>query len=481
MNIKELTRSYILKNAYSISKELGISIFLVGGTIRNLLLSSRLEKDFDFAMEGDVQSTARGFADKVKGSFFSLDPQRGHYRVTINENSRSIDIDFSGFRGVDIEKDLIDRDFTINSMAINIQDLFEKDEIKIIDPLNGLDDIEKGAIRACSSRVFDDDSLRLLRAVRISAVTNFTIDDKTERLIRQKRGLLVDSSWERIRDELFLILDAPHAFRHIEKLDSLGLLNTILPEINSWKDTDQGEHHDYNLFDHAVKTIEFTEAILSNFSEYFPDHTSVLKIHFDEELERNIYRNNLIKFIAFLHDSGKVETKSYDGEKVRFLGHDRVGEEINKTVAKRLKLGHKAKRVIANVTKNHMRVLNLSKSTRISQRAKSRFFRDMGKDGIDCLLLSLADGLATRTDTDAGQTAPLLAIIQDFLRYYFEDWLKVPEKPLLNGKEVMELMGILEGKEVGRLLSITREAEIEGLISTKEEAKDLLKSLNPFQ
>lgn len=449
--------------------------------MRNLLSSSQLGNDFDFALEGDVQNAARGFAEKVKGSFFSLDPMRDYYRVTIKENSLSIDIDFTRFRGADIGKDLIERDFTINSMAINIQDLFEKDEIKIIDPLNGLDDIEKGAIRACSSRVFDDDSLRLLRAVRISAVTNFTIDDKTERLIRQKRGLLVDSSWERIRDELFIILDAPHAFRHIEKLESLGLLNTILPEINSWKDTEQGEHHDYNLFDHAVKTIEFIEAILSNFSEYFPDHTSVLKVHFDEELERNIYRDNLIKFIAFLHDSGKVETKSYDGEKVRFLGHDRVGEEINKTIANRLKLGHKATRVIANITKNHMRILNLSKSTRISQRAKSRFFRDMGKDGIDCLLLSLADGLATRTYTDAKQTAPLLAIIQEFLRYYFEDWLKVPEKLLLNGKEIMELMGILEGKEVGILLSITREAEIEGLISTKEEAKDLLKSLNPFQ
>lgn len=479
MNIKELTQSHIIKSAYSISKELGIPIFLVGGAIRNLLLASRLDKDFDFAIEGDVQSTARGFADKVKGSFFSLDPRRGHYRVIIKEDNRSIDIDLSRFRGADIGKDLTERDFTINSMAINIQDLFEKNEIKIIDPLNGLDDIEKRAIRVCSSRVFDDDPLRLLRSVRISAVTNFTLDDKTESLIRQKKGLLIDSSWERIRDELFLMLDAPHASRAIEKLDSLGLLNAILPEANSWKDTDQGEHHEYNLFDHAVKTIEFTEAILSNLSEYFPDHASFLKAHFDEELERNIYRSNLIKFIAFLHDSGKVESKSYDGEKVRFLGHDRVGEEINKTIAKRLKLGHKARRVIANITKNHMRVLNLSKSTKISQRAKSRFFRDMGKDGIDCLLLSLADGLATRTYTDAEQIAPLLAIIQDFLRYYFEDWLKVPEKPLLNGKEVMEFLGILEGKEVGRLLSITREAEIEGLISTKEEAKELLKSLNP--
>ncbi|MEW6615619.1 MAG: HD domain-containing protein [Thermodesulfobacteriota bacterium] len=481
MDTKELTQSHILKSAYSISKEMGIPIFLVGGTIRNLLLSSGFEKDFDFAMKGDVQSTARGFADKVKGSFFSLDPQRGHYRVTVKKNSRFIDIDFSRFRGHDIGKDLIKRDFTINSMAINIQDLFEKDEIEIIDPLNGLDDMEKGAIRACSSRVFDDDPLRLLRAVRISAVTNFTIEDKTERLIRQKKELLINSSWERIRDELFLMLDAPYASRSIEKLNSLGLLSIILPETNPWKGINQGEHHDYNLFDHTVKAIEFTEVILANFSEYFPDYASVLKVHFDEELEKNIYRSNLIKFIAFLHDSGKVETKSYDGEKVRFLGHDRVGEEINKNIAKRLKLGHKVRRVITNITGNHMRVLNLSKSTNISQRAKSRFFRDMGKDGIDCLLLSLADGLATRTNADKTQTVPLLAIIQDFLRYYFEDWLKTPEKPLLNGKEIMEMLGILEGKKVGRLLSMIREAEIEGLISTKEEAKDLLKSLNPVK
>ncbi|MFH2011279.1 MAG: HD domain-containing protein [Pseudomonadota bacterium] len=478
MNTRELTQSHILKSVYNISRELDISIFLVGGAIRNLLLSPGVEKDFDFAVGGDVQSAARGFAEKVNGSFFSLDIQRGYYRVTVKEDERSIDIDFSRFRGADIEKDLIERDFTINSMAINIQDLFEKDEIKIIDPLNGLDDIEEGVIRACSSRVFDDDVLRLLRAVRISAVTGFKIEDETEKLIRQNKELLVNSSWERIRDELFLMLDASHASRSIQKLNSLGLLNIILPETDSWKITDQGDHHDYNLCDHALKAVEFTEEILVNLSEYSPDHIPFLKLHFGEELEKNIYRSNLIKFIAFLHDSGKVETKSYDCEKVRFLGHDRVGEGINKTIARRLKLGHKARRIISNVTKNHMRILNLSKSTKISQRAKSRFFRDMGKDGIDCLILSLADGLATKTDIDKEQTASLLIIIQDFLRYYFEEWLKAPEKLLLNGKEIMEFMGIPEGREVGRMLSVIRDAEIEGLISTREGAKDLLKSLN---
>ena len=128
------------------------------------------------------------------------------------------------------------------------------------------------------------------------------------------------------------------------------------------------------------------------------------------------------------------------------------------------------------LTRNHMRILNLSMSTKISRRAKYHFFRDLGIDGPDCIILSLADGLATRRDTTSEQSTSVLAAAQDLLRYYFEERHKVPEKPLLNGKEIMELLGIPEGREVGRLLSVVREAQGGGLISTKEEAKDLVKS-----
>jgi len=473
MNIKELTGSNILKGAHNSAKEQGASIFLVGGAIRDLLLSSQIGKDFDFVLQGDVQKVAGVFAERAMGSFFCMDPKRGHYRVTIRGKARGTNIDFSGFRGDGIGEDLKKRDFTINSMAINLKDLFEKHKINIIDPLNGLKDIEKGIIRACSSRVFDDDPLRLLRAIRISVTTNFAIEDKTEGLIRDKSELLTDSSWERVRDELFQILYPSRAYESIERLDSLGLLRIILPEIDSWRDIDQGEHHDYNLFDHAVKTVKFIETVLSDLPYYFPDHASSLKSHFKEEIENNITRGNLIKLIAFLHDSGKVRTRSCDGEKVRFLGHDRVGYEINKAIAKRLKLGRKASRIIASITKNHMRILNLSGSVKITQRALYRFFRDLDEDGIDCLILSLADGLATRIPETSQPVIPLLSVIQDFMKYYFEGWRIAPTKPLLNGREVMTLLGITEGREVGRVLSVIKEAMGEGSISTKEEAENL--------
>ncbi|MFH1623867.1 MAG: HD domain-containing protein, partial [Pseudomonadota bacterium] len=437
MNIKELTGSGILKSAYSASDELGISIFLVGGTIRSLLLSSRIGKDFDFALQRNVEEAAKSFAKRVGGSFFCLDERRGHYRVTIKGMTGATETDFSMLRGAEITKDLRERDFTINAMAIDLRDLFQRGEIRIIDPLDGLSDIEKRIIRVCSSSVFDEDPLRLLRAIRISGATNFMIEDRTVKLIREKKELLTDCSWERIRDELFQILDVPHVSKSIAELDSLGLLNVILPELSSWKNEDQGEHHDYNLLDHALKTVEFTEAILSNLSDYFLDYASPLKVHFDEVLEGTITRNSLVKLIALLHDSGKIRTKSYRGQKVHFLGHDRVGEAINEAIAKRLKLSQKASRIIMKLTRNHMRILNLSMSTKISRRAKYHFFRDLGIDGPDCIILSLADGLATRRDTTSEQTTAVLAAALDLLRYYFEDRHKVPEKPLLNGKEIM--------------------------------------------
>ncbi len=478
INFKELTRSKILEGAFTASKELGLPMFLVGGAIRDLLLSSRLGRDFDLAIEGDVRKTAKLFAEKIGGTFFCLDQERRHYRVTVKEKGRIVNIDLSPLRGQGIEEDLRERDFTINSMAIDLEDLFEKEEVNIIDPVGGASDMEEGIIRVSSSKVFDDDPLRLLRAVRIAAATNFSMEDSTEELIKDKKALLIHSSWERIRDELFLILSAPLSSESIEKLDNLGLLAMVIPEVDSWKDFDQGEHHDHSLFYHALRSVGFVEAILSNFSHYFPDHTAFLTAHFREELESNITRHNLLKLTAFLHDSGKVETRSHDGERVRFFGHERVGEKINKTMAGKLKLGRKASRIITNLTRNHMRILNLSKSSNVSRRAKYRFFRDLDGDGLDCLMLSLADGLATKTHSGPQPTIPLVDVIEDVLKYYFEEWLKTPGRPLLNGKEIMELLGIPSGREVGRLLSALEEAEAEEVISTREEAKDFVESMH---
>ncbi|MDY6855734.1 MAG: HD domain-containing protein [Thermodesulfobacteriota bacterium] len=474
MDIKALTGSFILKNAYSTSKELGVSIFLVGGAIRDLVLFSQLERDFDFAIKGDVHDAAMYFAKRVRGSSYCLDSKRGHYRVTIKGNTQSKDVDFSRFQGDEIKEDLLKRDFTLNSMAIDLKGLFEKSEIKIIDPLNGLGDIERGIIRACSPRVFDEDPLRLLRAVRLSAATDFFIVDETERLIREKKKQLSCSSWERIRDELFQIFDLSNVSRSIEMLDGLGLLNIILPEVDAWKHIDQGEYHDYNLFDHSLKTIESIDLILSSPSDYLPGCAYLLKAHFKEDLQNNITRENLIKFIALLHDSGKVETQTFDGKKVRFFGHERVGQKINRAIAERFKLSQRSSRIVANLTKNHMRVLNLSKSSRITQRAMYRFFNDLGKDGIDCLILSLADALATREYITYKPTLPLLDVIEELLKYYSNDWMQASEKPLLNGTEIMELLRIPQGEEVGRLLSLLKEAQTGGGISTKEEAKNLL-------
>ena len=482
MNIKELSASSIIKNAYSVSKELGIPIFLVGGIIRDFLLSSKLGKDFDFAVDGSAREVAGLYAYKTGGSFFCLDSQREHYRVTIRRETEITDIDFSRLQGDTITKDLEKRDFTINSMAIPLRDLFGKDDVMVIDPFHGITDLEKGMIRVCSSVAFDDDPLRLLRAARISSVRHLRIENETERLISEKKRLLTNTSWERIRDELFQILNVQNTWRSIEKLQDLGLLDMVFPEVHSRKDIDQGKHHDYNLFGHAIKTVESIESILINISQYFPaqsfpDYYSIrIREHFDEVLEKNVTRYGLIKLIAFLHDSGKGKTKRCRGKKAKFLRHEKVGGEINEIIAKRLKLSRNSIRIVTLVTENHMRILNLTIADKITKKTQYRFFRDLGKDSIDCLLLSLADGLAKKISGPFLQKTHLLDIAQDFLRYYFEDWPRIPLKPLMNGNEIMEFLGIPQGREVGIILSALREAEGQGYISTKDEAKALAKS-----
>jgi hypothetical protein len=151
-----------------------------------------------------------------------------------------------------------------------------------------------------------------------------------------------------------------------------------------------------------------------------------------------------------------------------------------------MKLSRKSVRIISELTRQHMRIQSLAKTEEVTSRAKYRFFRDLGQEGIGAIFLALSDGLASkpvRLGRPLGQDLPadlrkLKEVAEELLRYYYEEFSPNTPRPLLDGKEIMEALGLPPGGEVGRLLDRLREAEIAGRVRTREEALEFLKNLD---
>jgi len=466
-----------LRKAHTIAKQHKQDLFLVGGTIRDLYLNGSHGKDFDFLVHDKARSIAHDFAQSYRGTFFCLDDKRGIYRTVIAAGDHLKTADFSICYEGNLNRDLINRDFTINSIALSLSEIFENNTLRLIDPARGLDDIEKRSIRVTSPTAFNQDPVRMLRAVRLSRTCNCTLVPETKNLIKDLKKLLITSPWERIRNEFFMILNSTAAVSSsLEELDRLGLLSLLIPELDQMKDLEQGIHHDYTLWEHSLKTAHWTDTILKNIEHYFPRHAATLSNYFSEELEDGIQRGSLLIFSAFLHDVGKPAAQTPGSGTAHFLHHDRLGMKITQEIAKRFKLSRKTSRIITTVTRHHMRPLNLHQLKNVSERAKIRLLRDLDGAVLDTLIVASADALATRAPSPVTpeRIPPLLETVSLLMDYYFQETPHDTKQPLLTGNEIMEALHLGPGKEIGRLLELIKEAEREGRITGKEGARALI-------
>jgi tRNA nucleotidyltransferase/poly(A) polymerase len=472
-----LLKSPPLRKAHTIAKQHKQDLFLVGGTIRDLYLNGSPGTDFDFLVHDNVQTIADLFAQSYGGTFFCLDGKRGIYRAIINAADDLKTADFATSYEGNLTRDLINRDFTINSIALNLTDIFENNTLTLIDPARGLDDIQKRYIRVTSPTSFNHDPVRILRAVRLSRTCNCTLVPQTEKHIKDQKKLLLTSPWERIRNEFFMILNTTAGTSSsLEELDQLGLLFLLIPELEKMKGIEQGIHHDYTLWEHSLKTAHWTEVILNDLERFLPRHAPALTNYFTEQLEDDITRRSLLTFTALLHDMGKPATKTSSNGTAHFFHHDLLGMKINQGIAKRFKLSKKTSRIITMVTRHHMRPLNLHQLKKISERAQFRLLRDLDGAVLETLIVACADALATRAPSPVTSDTipPLLKTVSILMDYYFQETSHGTIRPLLNGNEIMEALHLEPGKEVGELVELIKAAEREGRISTKEEARALI-------
>lgn len=458
-----------------------VQTYLVGGAVRDMLLG-RETHDLDVSVQGSASELARAFADRMGGSLFLMDERFDVARVILDRDGEREIVDFAKLRGESIEQDLSTRDFTINAIAADTT-TWSGGADGLIDPFHGLDDVQTRRVRAVTQEVFRNDPVRLLRAARIEAELDFVLDGETEDWVQRDAALLEQAPGERVRDEFVKVIAAPNVLRHLNRLEALDLLGRILPELNALRGVAQSPPHIYDVFEHSLYAVGAAEALekaryLSLAEGAFG---SQLQTHLAQTTSGGRTRREMLRLVLLLHDCGKPATRTVDAKgRVRFLGHEIVGQDLVGTAFRRLKFSNDETALAKTIVRNHMRPLTLALGG-ITDRAIYRFFRDTGEAGVDVAVHAWCDKQATYAPgSDTDEQNALHAVIARLLdRYYHAREQVVLPPVLLTGREVMDLLKMTPGPTVGAALEAVREAQATGEITSRDEAIEFLKKFDP--
>ncbi len=472
-------------------------IYLVGGAVRDLLLS-RVSPDLDFAVPSNGISLARKIANSLHADFVPLDEERDTGRVVItNEDGTRMFLDFAVYRSLEfsenkihsLEEDLRARDFCINAIAYNLRDE------TILDPLEGGNDLRAKSIRACSPTALSDDPVRVLRGIRQAAAFGFKIERNTRELMKQAVSKLETISPERLRDEVFKILQGPKPDAAMRALEMLGALPHLMPELLAMKGVEQSEPHMYEVWTHTLSVLDYLDQVISALRVGYDAEktndmfTGLLTLrlgryreqiakHFAEPLNIDRSMRSLLFFAALYHDVSKPETKTVEESgRIRFFDHDVKGVEVVSERARAFNLSNNEIERLCNIIKHHMRIhffadrVEKEKQTP-SRKAIYRFFRDSGEAGVDLVLLALADVRATRVHALTMDTwNAYLDVARILLENYWERPQDIVAPPrLLDGNELMRELNLKPGHMVGQLLEFIRENQAAGKIENREQA-----------
>jgi len=441
----------------------GFEVFLVGGCVRDVLLEKE-PKDWDITTNARPEEIQKIFPDSVYENNFgtvgiktdSSDPRLKIIEIT----TYRLEGKYTDKRHPDevvfaktIEEDLARRDFTINAMALKCDTNIrmhtnDTNEYELVDPYDGKSDLKNKIIRAVGDpeKRFQEDALRLMRAVRFMAQLDFAIESETEKAIKQHAGLLEFVSKERIRDELSKTLMADGAARGIDKFRELGLLKYIVPELMDGVGVSQNHHHIFTVFEHNLKSLEY--AAEKKFS-----------------LE--------IRLAALLHDVGKPLSKRGEGPDATFYGHQVIGAKLAARILDRLHFSKEISEKVIGLIREHMFVYDPETVTDAGAR---RLLRRVGSENIeDLFLLREAD----RIGSGVPKAQPYRL---RHLKFRIE---KVSKDPIsakmlqLDGCNLMKDMNMVPGPRIGFILAILLEEVLDDpATNTKEFLLERARTLN---
>jgi tRNA nucleotidyltransferase (CCA-adding enzyme) len=484
--------SYVLTVAKGLTNA-GYEAHLVGGSVRDLLLGKK-PKDYDIATNAYPDDITKLFEKSIPtGAQFGtirvlVEDETGEMREVEVTTYRS-EADYFGGRWPakveftkTIQEDLARRDFTINAIALRLDDK-QLNNADIIDPFNGLTDLEAKLIRAVGDPVerFTEDGLRPLRACRLAANLGFEIEEKTFAAITQCLSIIDNISQERVRDEFVkMLMHSAKPSIGIELMRKSGILKIILPELLEGIEVTQPEFHQDDVYTHILKAVDAAE--------------------------------DGVKLAALFHDIAKPRTKSVEGNSVHFYGHDLMGAEMTREIMKRLKFSNAEIERTAQLVRWHMFYYpnadwrkDLAKNTNKtnanylsddelelvrkeqtesqkvvggwSDAAVRRFIRNVGSEDLvdDLMRLRVADALAN--EKTAFNPKELDVLAERIAAVRAQDMaLKVADLDV-NGHDLMQL-GI-NGKKLGETLNYLLDEVIEEpLLNDKAKLLELAQKFN---
>ena len=432
---------------------LGIPAYAVGGFVRDKILA-RNTKDIDIVCIGDGLQLATTFANQFSPKpFVSLFKTYGTAQVKLTD----IEIEFVGARKESYVREsrnptvepgtLIDdqnrRDFTINAMAI---DLSVSNFGALLDPFNGMEDLALKIIRTPLSpeQTFDDDPLRMMRAIRFATQLNFVIEEKTFKAIQQMADRIKIVSQERITDELQKIMKTKQPSKGWYLLKEAGLLAQIFPVLLKLEgaETLDGIGHKDN-FSH---TLQVLDNLAANTEDVW------------------------LRWAALLHDIAKPATKRFEPEHGwTFHGHEDKGARMVPKIFKELRLPQNEKmKLVQKLVLLHLRPIVLAQNT-VTDSAVRRLLFEAGED-IDALMILCNADITTKNEYKIKKYKNNFELVKEkIIEVEAKDQLRNWQPPI-DGNDIMQAFGLAAGKEVGLLKNAIREAILEGVIPNEKTA-----------
>ncbi len=465
----------LLKPVLAFAKAKKVKLFLVGGILRDKLLGREKENpDFDFCLKRSAIRFGRQLARQLRAGFVVLDEEHGACRVVKKTGSGFCTFDISDFRGPTLEIDLLHRDFTVNTLALELEDLLSAKDLDraLIDLYGAREDLKRKVIQLANPKSFTEDPLRILRAFSYACLLGFTIDPGTLDRAKREKAKLTKVSFERIRDELFKIFSSPDSYNPIAKLDELKILEILFPEFKKMRGIGQGPYHHLDVWQHTLETLKQLDAVFKQ------TKNDQIISYLDEEISSERKRRALLKLGALVHDLGKPKALRYEEGKTIFHGHEWMGIKPTEEIARRLKLSNDEISVLRKIVRHHLRPGFLADHEVLTPRAKFRFFRDTANEAISTLLLSIADQRATKGPLTTPQSrAKHEKTVSGLIREYYRKSKDKKAPRLVNGDDLMKAFKLAPGPLIGKILSELEELQAIGKVRTKEEALKCAKKI----
>lgn len=424
----------------------GFEAYAVGGCVRDSILG-RTPNDWDITTSAtpfEVKDIFRRTVDTglQHGTVTVLLKDQGYevttYRIDgeYTDHRRPDEVTFTG----ELSEDLLRRDFTINAMAYN-------DETGIVDLYGGIQDLEEGVIRCVGNPDdrFDEDALRIMRAVRFAAQLGFSVDSATREAATKHASELSQVSAERIETELTKLLISDHPEKVLDMYE-MGITSIILPEFDKMMETEQNSpYHMYDVGRHTVEVI------------------------------KNVSPTKVMRYAALLHDIGKPQCKTTDDKGVdHFKGHALVSEEMSTKILKRLRMDNDTIRDVKKIVRWH----DYGISGVITKKSVRKMLSSMGEQYFSEFLDIKRADMKGQSDYRLAEREEVLSNIIRFHDEIMEEGNALSIKDLaVNGKDIMDL-GIPKGPRVGETLSYLLERVLEEpTLNEKSKLEDIIKGL----